>query len=146
MKHQLVLFRLSFDNEYSTNFILSVFNSILDHMISNKHRFHGHNSLRYVYAHGRTVRSTVLGIRIAENSRQSKYRCAVVVSKKISKSAVQRNRMRRRIYEIIRRSEPIMSVSVDIVVTVYNESVATMPANELENTIIKLLKQAKIVA
>jgi ribonuclease P protein component len=115
-------------------------------MISNKHRFHGHNSLRYVYAHGKTVRSTVLGIRVAENSHRSLYRCAVVVSKKISKSAVRRNRIRRRIYEIIRKNEPIMSLSADIVVTVYSDTVATMPADELETTIIKLLKQAKIIA
>jgi len=114
-------------------------------MISFKHRFHGHNSLRFVYAHGKTVRSSVVAVRVAENSHRSLYRCAVVVSKKISKSAVKRNRMRRRLYEIIRKNEQRITASFDIVVTVYDERVAIMPAGELEDTVLKLLVQSKII-
>lgn len=115
-------------------------------MISYKHRFHGHNSLRYVYSHGKTIRSSNLAIRVAENSNRSVYRCAVVVSKKISKSAVKRNRMRRRLYEIIRKNQNRLSLSADIVITVYSDQVATMPGNELETTLKKLLDQAGILA
>lgn len=111
-------------------------------MISYKHRFHGRNSLRFVYANGKTFRSTVLAVRIAQNPRTEHYRCAVVVSKKVSKSAVKRNRMRRRIYEIIRKNETVISKKLDIVVTVYSEQVTNMPSVELEETILKLLKQS----
>ena len=114
-------------------------------MISFKHRFHGHNSLRFVYSHGKTVRSSVLAVRVAENSHRQLYRCAVVVSKKISKSAVKRNRMRRRIYEIIRRNEQDLVGAYDIVVTVYSDQVATMPAHDLEDAVCKLLEQSKVL-
>ena len=112
-------------------------------MISYKHRFHGRNSLRFVYANGKTYRSTVLAVRIANNSRTTDYRCAVVVSKKVSKSAVKRNRMRRRIYEIIRKNEAEIEKHLDIVVTVYSDQVGIMPATELEETILKLLQQSQ---
>jgi len=112
-------------------------------MISYKHRFHGRNSLRFVYANGKTYRSTFLAVRIAINSRTTDYRCAVVVSKKVSKSAVKRNRMRRRIYEIIRKNEAEIVKHLDIVVTVYSDQVGIMPATELEETILKLLQQSQ---
>ena len=102
-------------------------------MISYKHRFHGRNSLRFVY--------TALALRIVDNPRTVNYRCAVVVSKKISKSAVKRNRMRRRLYEIIRKNEKHIAAHTDIIVTVYTDQVATMSASELEETVLKLLQQ-----
>lgn len=111
-------------------------------MISYKHRFHGRNSLRFVYANGKTYRSATLALRVAENQRVSQYRCAVVVSKKVSKSAVKRNRIRRRIYEIIRKNETKITPHHDIVATVYSDQVAVMPATELEETVLKLIHQA----
>lgn len=127
------------------DFILYTFHFILTSMISFKHRFHGHNSLRFVYAHGKTVRSSFVAVRVAENSHRSLYRCAVVVSKKISKSAVKRNRMRRRLYEIVRKNEQNIVASYDIVVTVYDERVATLPASELEDTVLKLLEKSGVL-
>lgn len=114
-------------------------------MISYKHRFHGYNSLRYVYSHGKTVRSSMVAVRVAENSKRSEYRCAVVVSKKVSKSAVKRNRMRRRIYEIVRKNQEHISKPFDIVITVYSELVSTMPGAELEDAISKLLAQSGVM-
>jgi len=108
-------------------------------MISNTHRFHGRNSLRFVYTNGKTFRSAILAVRIAHNPRVPEYRCAVVVSKKVSKSAVKRNRMRRRIYEIIRRNETHISPHHDIVITVYSDQVVSIPSTELEDIVLKLL-------
>ena len=110
-------------------------------MISYKNRFHGRNSLRFVYTNGKTYRSTALALRIVNNARTVNYRCAVVVSKKISKSAVKRNRMRRRLYEIIRKNEKHIAAHTDIIVTVYTDQVETMSASELEETVLKLLQQ-----
>ncbi|MDQ5885605.1 MAG: ribonuclease protein component [Patescibacteria group bacterium] len=86
----------------------------------------------------------MVSIRTAENSHRSLYRCAVVVSKKISKSAVKRNRIRRRLYEIVRKNQGSITVSADIVITVHNELIATIPHAELESTICKLLTQAGV--
>ena len=87
-------------------------------MIGRSHRFHGHNSLRFVYTHGKTVRSSLLAIRAVTNPRRKDYRCAVVVSKKVSKSAVVRNRIHRRLYERIRVHVASIPPATDMVITV----------------------------
>lgn len=114
-------------------------------MISRAHRFHGHNSLNYVYRHGKTERVEYLAIRVAPSKRQD-YRLAVVVSKKISKSAVTRNRIRRRLYETMRvlSKESASLWPFDVVLTVHDERVAKMSADELCSSLLKLLKKSKI--
>lgn len=69
---------------------------------------------------------------------------AVVVSRKIHKSAVKRNRIRRRIYEQIRPLLPEIKTPTEIVITVYQAEVAEMPADELKKSVIELLKRAKL--
>lgn len=113
-------------------------------MISRKHRFHGYNSLKYVYQHGKTVRGPLCAVKFAVNSRRSDYRLAVVVSKKVNKSAVARNRIRRRIYEIVRMQEGSI-IAHDIVLTVFHESVGTLPYEELQTVILAQLRQAGII-
>jgi ribonuclease P protein component len=114
-------------------------------MINRAHRFHGINALRHVYAHGRTVRSPLMAIRFMPNDRRTSYRAAVVVSRKTNKSAVVRNRIRRRIYEILRRHEPQISRPYDIVVTVFSDEVATIDAEALEAEIHAQLEKAGII-
>ncbi len=114
-------------------------------MISSLHRFHGHGSLRYTYTHGQTVRGPLTALRYVLNGRRKTYRLAVVVSKKVSKSAVVRNRIRRRLYEAVRRQEAKINEPYDLVVTVFGETMAEMPAEELDTLVRAQLKQAGIV-
>lgn len=114
-------------------------------MIGQKHRFHGHSSLRYVYSNGRTVRGQDLAIRFANNPKRSSYRCAVVVSKKVSKSAVKRNRIRRRLYEVIRNNQELLEGTPDIVITVFTEGVAVLEYEALNKTILRLLSGAGLL-
>ena len=112
-------------------------------MISRAHRFHGHGSLRYVYQHGQTVRGPLCALKYVKNERRKAYRLAVVVSKKVHKSAVKRNRIRRRLYEAVRLNA-INIEAYDMVLTVFHEQVADMPAEELSKMIRAQLKQAGI--
>lgn len=114
-------------------------------MISRKHRFHGHGSLRYVYQHGKTVRGPMSSLKFVPNTRRDAYRLAVVVSKKVNKSAVTRNRIRRRLYEAVRSHESEMTQPYDMVLTVFNENIAMLPAEQLQKNITNLLKQADII-
>lgn len=114
-------------------------------MISTKHRFHGHNSLKYVYQHGKTTRGPLTATKSVTNPRRKTYRMAVVVSKKISKSAVVRNRIRRRLYEAARLLEDRIVEPRDIVVTVFHEQVADMPSSELQTMVKSQFKQAGII-
>lgn len=113
-------------------------------MISATHRFHGHGSLQYLHNKAAIVRGQGLSLKYIANTKRSSYRAAVIVSKKVHKSAVVRNRIRRRIYEIIRLNlNP--NVAYDLAVMVYEESVATIPAEQLEQRIVGLLAKAKLM-
>lgn len=112
-------------------------------MITRSHRFHGHGSLRYVYQNGQIVRSNNCALKYVKNPKHRDYRLAVVVSKKVAKSAVIRNRIRRRLYEAFRVLMPA-ETAYDLVLTVFHEQLANIPASELQTTMHSLLKQANI--
>lgn len=114
-------------------------------MLAKTHRFHGHNSLTPVYQKGQTARSQFCAARFATNKRGS-YRIAVVVSKKVTKSAPTRNRIRRRIYEVVRKNSAEYLGAADIIITVFDERLATIEHKELEDIVIKLLEQVKTPA
>lgn len=116
-------------------------------MITRGHRFHGYNSLRHVYQNGHNVRnSPMLALKVVKNDRRSKYRIAVVVSRKVHKSAVIRNRIRRRIYEQVRLQGAHIEGSFDMVFTVFNDQLADIPASQLEKLVYSQLKQAGVIA
>ncbi len=113
-------------------------------MIHQTHRFHGHNSLRFVYTHGQTVRSQHLVLKYVRNPRRKTYRVAVVVSRKVSKSAVVRNRIRRRIYEIIRIQSPHITQAYDLVFTVFSDQLATTPYPDVAASVTMQLQKGAI--
>lgn len=113
-------------------------------MLSEKNRFHGHGSLRYVFANGKAVRSRILTIKYTENKRRSTPRFAVVVSKKVMKSAVRRNRIRRRLYGYIHTILPEMTPQTDIVFIVTSSEVLTMPHEQLVGEVEQLLAQTSL--
>lgn len=111
-------------------------------MIGVRHRFHGYNSLRGVYQRGQSVRGQFITLKFLERGARRPYRAAVVVSRKVSKSAVKRNRIRRRIYEIVRAQEELVPPGTDLVFTVFDDKTAEMPSQQLQKTIQELLKKA----
>lgn len=115
-------------------------------MISRTHRFHGRTALNYVYRQGSTVRGETVSMRVAHSKRPD-YRLAVVVSKKISKSAVVRNRIRRRIFEAVRISKKSSNTvwQSDLVITVHDVRFASMPAEDVTAEIQSLLQKAKLL-
>jgi ribonuclease P protein component len=110
-------------------------------MISVAHRFHGYGSLRGVYQGGQNVRGSLLSLRFRIRNPDKPYRVAVVVSRKVSKSAVVRNRIRRRIYEIVRQSEEIIAPGTDLVITVFDEKLATIEPDKLQTATQELLNK-----
>lgn len=110
-------------------------------MIGRANRFHGYGSLRYVYRHGKTVRASHMSLRYSPNNKRQDYRLAVVVSKKVNKSAVARNRMRRRIYEAWRK-QISPSQPYDLVVTVFQSNLEELSDAELQQQVASLITQA----
>lgn len=115
-------------------------------MISRRHRFHGYNSLRFVYQNGQTVRGPLCALKYVRNNRRDQYRLAVVVSKKVAKSAVQRNRIRRRLYEAVRRQSKAISAPYDMVLTVFSDELLKISSTDVDKLVHAQLKQAKIIS
>lgn len=112
-------------------------------MLSNKNRFIGRGSLSYVYRNGKTLRSNYGVIRFTPKNKHNEFRVAVVVSKKVAKSAPVRNRIRRRVYESIRLLAPDYLNNQDIIFTVFDDRLANIPHQELMEFISQQLEQVK---
>jgi ribonuclease P protein component len=114
-------------------------------MIHRTHRFHGRSSLRFVYQRGKTVRTPYFALRYAFNSRRTTYRLAVVVSRKVSKSAVVRNRIRRRLYEVVRQIDGGIAMPLDLVINVYSTELAAISHEDLVVLMCEQFEKAEIL-
>lgn len=114
-------------------------------MVSKDHRFQGSSSLRFVHARGTVTRGPQFSVKAIINNHRQTYRVAIVVSKKVSKSAVVRNRIRRRLYELVRKHETGITQPFDILVLVYSDAVATTPSPKLEQQFLAQLRKARIL-
>jgi ribonuclease P protein component len=115
-------------------------------VIARANRFHGRGSLQRHYKQSRSVRAGVMTLRYAVNPGRSSYRLAVVVSRKVSKSAVVRNRIRRRIYERVRILSSLFTKPCDLSVIVYDEKLATLESMKLEKQLREMFQKAGIIS
>ena len=112
-------------------------------MLNKRYRFHSRGGVRYVYQRGKTIRKPDISLVFAPNSRGF-TRVAVVVSKKVNKSAVGRNRIRRRVYEALRRNFEYLPKKTDYVFVVYSRNVKEMKFSELEKLLGGLVGESKV--
>lgn len=114
-------------------------------MLTKRNRFHGHQSVRRIYKQGRSQRNSLGSLHAYSDPKHQETHVAVVISKKVAKSAVVRNRIRRRIYEVIRAHLTELQQPAQLVFTVYQVEAATIPAEELAQSLKDLLKQTKLL-
>jgi ribonuclease P protein component len=113
-------------------------------MLQQRYRFHGYGGLRYLYRHASAERSRLLTVKYVANRRRRMPRIAVVVSKKVHKSAVGRNRIRRRVYEILRQHVPYFTGVYDVALIITSSEVLATPHDELVLVVKNLLVRAGI--
>ena len=113
-------------------------------MLAQKFRFHGHGSLRWVFRKGKPLRSRHLVLRYVTNPHRNQPRVAIIVSKKVLKSAVKRNRVRRRLFEIVRHRLNSIPPSTDIVITVFSSEVLDMSHDKIDQELSSLLAQTAV--
>lgn len=114
-------------------------------MLASQFRFHGYGSLNYVYRNGKTVRQGPLSLRFVTNTRRTRSRVAIVVSKKVAKKAVERNRIRRRLYEATRLKLPNIKAPHDIVITVFDKQLLQFSADDIDQIITKIFTKAQLI-
>ena len=110
-------------------------------MIVRNHRFRGRNSVLRALKRGRVIRGAYFSLKLADKPADKPWRAAVVVSKKVHKSAVVRNRIRRRLYEQLRLRGETTPFESDIIIIVYSERVAIMPTSDLVEALENLIQQ-----
>lgn len=108
-------------------------------MIRRANRFHGHNSVSRL--RGDVVHGRYMTLRFAKNNRND-YRLAVVVSKKVASSAVKRNRIRRRLFELVRTQSRVQNTPIDLILYVKTADVAVVPSLVLSEEVASLTKKA----
>lgn len=112
-------------------------------MLAKKYRFHSRGGVRFTYQKGKTIRTPKMSLVHNENSR-GHQRFAVVISKKVIKSAVGRNRVRRRVYEAIRMNLPYFKDAKDCIFVIYSREIHDMDFDQLIKLIRDLLDQSKL--
>lgn len=112
-------------------------------MLSKKYRFHSRGGVKYTYKHGKTIRKSKMSLVFNENIRGF-TRVAVVVSKKVEKTAVGRNRIRRRVYEALRVNFDLVPKKRDYIFVVYSKEVMQMPFKDLEKLLGELVAESKV--
>ena len=112
-------------------------------MLNKKYRFHSRGGVRYVYQKGKTIRSPKMSLVFTPNTKGF-TRIAVVVSKKVNKTAIGRNRIRRRIYEVLRVNFSLIPPKNDYIFVVYSRDILKMPFSELEKLLGGLVEESKV--
>ncbi|OYT72151.1 MAG: ribonuclease P protein component [Chloracidobacterium sp. CP2_5A] len=97
-----------------------------------------------VYRHGRQLHSSLFTVFVAPN-RLGRTRLGVTTSRKLSKSAVERNRCRRRVREAFRRQRASLPVGWDMVVNVKFQMIAA-PHALLEKEFARLMGKLSTLA
>ncbi|MFN9469730.1 MAG: ribonuclease P protein component [Pseudanabaena sp.] len=112
-------------------------------MLPNQNRLRRREDFAKVYAKGDRYRGTYLNLRMFIDSNDPLTRIGIVVSKKVSKLAVTRNRFKRQLRAIFRQLLSQLKNGLQIVVTV--TTVQSKPSyQELWDDIKNLLAKAKV--
>jgi ribonuclease P protein component len=113
-------------------------------VLPNQHRLRRREDFAKVYAKGDRYKGTYLSLRILYDNDPIFTRIGIVVSKKISKLAVIRNRFKRQLRAIFRQLLSQLKGGLQIVVTV--TAVQSKPSyQEIWDDLNKLLARAKVL-
>lgn len=98
-----------------------------------------------MYKNGQAVRSHFVTLKFVPNKHRESSRAAVVISKKTLKSAVRRNRIRRRVYEQVRLRLSNLKAVYDIVFIVTSSEFINLSPTEMSEQIDQLFDGARII-
>ena len=85
-------------------------------MLANEHRLKGKDIFDRIKKEGKLYQGQDFGMAVVKRSGEEKSRFGFVVSKKIAKSAVHRNRIKRALRESVRRNLNYFPKGIDVVI------------------------------
>jgi len=113
-------------------------------MLPTENRLKKSRDIAKVYKKGVYGGAGVLSVKAAKTGKPES-RLVVIVAKKISKKAVVRNRIRRRLVEYLRTQWGTVAPGYDIVVTAHQD-ISEITRPDLESATIKALKRAGVIS
>lgn len=111
-------------------------------MLVKKYRLRRRRDFAYLHHQGRSAHAPAFSLKTVPN-RLPHARAAVVVSTKVSKKAVIRNRIRRRLLAIVAEIWPLLKPA-DFVIFVRHEAYDCSPL-ELKKQLLGCLEQVKLL-
>ncbi|PJA45648.1 ribonuclease P protein component [Candidatus Uhrbacteria bacterium CG_4_9_14_3_um_filter_50_9] len=112
-------------------------------MFPREHRLRHEKDIKALFANGKSVFGIYVGLKVRKNNLPLS-RFAVVVGTKVSKRAVVRNRLKRRVRAIAHERLRSITSGYDVLFLVRKEALeATF--EELETELVKTLKKAKLL-
>lgn len=111
-------------------------------MFQSKNRFHRRNHVAAVVKKGVPVRGRRMSFKFVRVNEDSEPQLAVVVSKKVSKKAVTRNRIRRRIFAAAREQGILNIKGLRLVVFAYSEDLATCDYSDIVDEFRHLIQKS----
>ena len=109
-------------------------------MLARPHRLNASRDIQHILKRGQVARAGHLKVYTLPN-RLSIIRATTIISKKVDKRAVVRNRNRRRVNEIIRELIPTLKPGFDILVYIQSDLEVLIPT-ALETEIQQCFKRA----
>lgn len=111
-------------------------------MLSREYKLKKDNDFKKVFEKGKFCRSGFIKIRFLKNDLEV-TRFGLVIGSKISKKAVFRNRIKRRLEEVIRLRLDQIKPSFDIVI-LFEPEVVDKNYKQIEEVFIDLMEKAKL--
>jgi len=112
-------------------------------MLSKKYKLKKDNDFKRVFKEGKYYQEDFIKIRVLKNNLEMS-RFGFIIGLKISKKSTQRNKIKRKLEEIIRLNLKQIKPSFDIVVLV-SPRIIEKKYQEMEKTLINLFKKSKLL-
>ena len=112
-------------------------------MLAKENRFSGQKQVKFVLARGQHKASSLLSVNLFRpHGDNQDLKFAIIVSKKVAKKAVIRNKIRRRIYSAIQSQLEVFKPPIHAVFIVKNRDILDLDFAELQQIILLLSHQA----
>ncbi len=113
-------------------------------MLAKNQRLRKQTDIDVVYKAGKKAYHPFFRIIYLKKPDQTKFRYTVIVSKKLSNSAVERNLVKRRIRSAIEKQLPLFKDPCDLIV-IAQVKVKTAELTEIEKNLSQVLEKEKVV-
>ncbi len=112
-------------------------------MLQKRNRLTSERDFGRIFKKGKTTHGNALSVRAVRNN-LPESRVAFVVSTKVSKKAVVRNLLKRRLREAVRKRVGDLAPGLDIVIMTKAQTL-TLPPADLRQSLDNLLKKANLL-